>query len=157
VRRTINELLRLGWLTKEQSRVHHGGEWAANIYTLNPKPRYQRKKLRRHRRSNLTARADQGKHTETAGRNRRSNLTDRTRENEFQAKSNASRLGGAPRSPRQTEPNGEPMPLEELEELRSHYPPDWYVHKTIAVMVEEQDWDQLRVMLSNARYSKAAG
>jgi GntR family transcriptional regulator len=32
VRRAIAELLRLGWLTKEQSRVNHGG-WASNIYT----------------------------------------------------------------------------------------------------------------------------
>jgi hypothetical protein len=99
VRRAINELLRLGWLTKEQNRVNHG-TWAANIYTLNTKPKYQRTKLRRHRRSNLTAGADQGKQSKPAGHNRRSNLTDRTRENEFRAKSNASRLGGAPRSPR---------------------------------------------------------
>jgi transcription initiation factor IIE alpha subunit len=58
VRRAIAELLRLGWLSKRQSRVNHGGTWAHNVYTLNTKPTLQRKKLRRHRRSNLTAGAD---------------------------------------------------------------------------------------------------
>ena len=127
VRRAIAELLRLGWLSKRQSRVNHGGTWAHNVYTLNTKPTLQRKKLRRHRRSNLTAGADQGKQFKPAGHNRRSNLTGRTRENEFQAKSNASRLDGAPHSPRQEE--WPPLSTENLQkhgamssQTRSGYP-----------------------------------
>jgi GntR family transcriptional regulator len=129
VRRAIAELLRLGWLSKRQSRVNHGGTWAHNVYTLNTKPTLQRKKLRRHRRSNLTG---------------------RTRENEFQAKSNASRLDGAPHSPRQEE--WPPPSTEELAEARSYVIPD-----AIGVSVEEwiasQDWERLRGWLDFRRQS----
>jgi DNA-binding Lrp family transcriptional regulator len=100
VKRAINELVRLGWLTKEQCRVGHG-EWASNLYTLRTQPTTRRTKLRR--RANLHPGADQGKQSKPAGHNRSANLHPRTRENEFKAKSNASRLGGAPRSPRAKE------------------------------------------------------